>query len=162
MSHSDDLDDNSNGEECDADNIKIIETVVDDESEIDFDNIPKHFAPPKDIIINNSIADFDEQKYNSEKLGKNEDNKFFDIHNSELDGYREVDDYGYDQDKYLRGCKEIKRCRRACNKVHKTLCEEFNCDKLKILFKRMCKEKCEETFADGSEESDNYDDGYYY
>lgn len=160
-SSSDDLDGNSNDphEECDVnvDDLKIIDTAVDESSETDFESKPIVLKPPKDIIINATIAIIHEQN-NSNKQPISND--LFNVDNSEFDGYREVDDYGYDQKKIMRGCKEVKRCRKACNRVHKTLCEEFNCDKLKVAFKQMCKEKCEKAFSDSDD--DNESDYRYY
>lgn len=148
---------NSPDEECDVnvDDIKIIETFVDDDPEIDIDNDPKYLKPPVDIIINTSIT-LDNEQINA-KLGTDEDNNFFEIDNNEFDGYHEVYDDSYkEKGVYLRGCKDIKHCTRACNNVHKTLCEEFNCKKLVVTFKRSCHDKCKETFSGGDQDEEDY------
>lgn len=147
---------NGSKENCEEENdnseyyndIKIVETDTDN-SKFKIDNNPKYIKPPKDIIINASIIIGKEQQNDKKNLDIDEDDNFFQIDNRETDEYREFHDYGYDQyDEYLRGCKEVKRCNKACNKVHKMLCVEFNCRKLKIIFKEKCREKCEDSFSE--------------
>lgn len=147
-------------------NVKIINANVDDDPKIDIDSNLKYIIPPRDVTINTLINYSNEKLYTPVKLDNDEDDNFFQIHNSEMDEYREVDDYNYKQDnydKYLRGCSEIRHCTKACNKVQKTLCEEFNCKKFKTTFRKMCREKCEKFFSDDDEDgSDSYDSDEYY
>lgn len=149
----------------DANNLKIIEADVDDDSDNDVDSHSKFFGPPKNIIINSTILIDTQNVYSPSNLNDDEDNDFFQVDDNEFDGYRELDPYGYKpHGKYLSSCKDVKHCRTACNRVHKALCNQFNCNKLKTTFKKNCKEKCEESFPDS--DTDNYDEygrnGDYY
>lgn len=165
-----DLDDMSNGpdENCShydyAEDLNIIETNVDDDPDIDVDSISKYIKRPKDVIKNTSINYDSDQLYTPEKPDSVEEDNFFQIHDSEMDGYREDNNYGYEQnynDENSRKCNEVKRCRKACNKVHKKLCNQFNCNRLITIFKQKCQEKCEELFSDPNDEIDYYDNNNY-
>lgn len=161
-------DSNGSGEKCDpddteeyynSDDIKIIETNIEGDPNIDGNS--KYFVKPKDITINTSLFFENKPQHSPEKLDQDEDDNFFEIHGSEYDAYPEADNYGYElEDNYLRGCKEVKRCKKACNRVHRTLCVEFNCNKLRTTFKRMCQDKCEESFSDNDDDTEQYDEYY--
>lgn len=157
----DNLDDTSDSldEECDVDDIQIIEAIVDNGTENDYESNIKNFIPPRDITVNASI--YSKEQINAHEKLNNSENDFFEIHNSEFDGYREIDNYGYEQeDDNLEECKEVQRCIKACNTVHKAVCKKFKCNKFKIIFKQTCQEKCEVSFSnrDRDKESDEYYD----
>lgn len=158
----DNLDDNSDSldEECDVDDLKIIDAKVDDYPEIDYKSNIKKFKPPKDIIVNASI--YSKKQIDApEKLNNSEEN-FFEINSNEFDGYHEIDNYGYEQeDDSLGECKEVKRCIKACHTVYKTLCKEFKCKKTKIIFKQACQEKCEGIFSDRDRDIEDTSGEYY-